>query len=70
MPSQEKLTKLEPVMLFSESRYDFQGACGPIFGIKSMLPPAQRFGCQSSQISDHSVALGADYPHIGFQKKT
>jgi hypothetical protein len=26
-------------MLFSESRYDFQGACGPIFGIKSTLPP-------------------------------
>jgi hypothetical protein len=29
-------------MLFSESRYDFQAAGGPIFGIKSTLPPTPK----------------------------
>jgi hypothetical protein len=29
--------KVEPAMLFSERRYDFHGACGPIFGMMSML---------------------------------
>jgi hypothetical protein len=30
--------KVEPVMLFSERRYDFHGACGQIFGMMSALP--------------------------------
>jgi hypothetical protein len=29
-------------MLFSESRYDFQSACGPIFGMKLMQTPSPR----------------------------
>jgi hypothetical protein len=33
--------KVEPVMLFSERRYDFHDAGGPIFAMISTLP--QRF---------------------------
>jgi len=39
-------------------------------GFNQSSRQSQRFGRQSSQISDHCVALGADHPHIGFQKKT
>jgi hypothetical protein len=57
-------------MSFSESRYDFQGACGPIFGINSTLTPDPKPWAPIIANIGPLPALGADDPHIGFQKKT
>jgi hypothetical protein len=57
-------------MLFSESRYDFQGACGPIFGIQAMPPPAPKVRVPIIPNIGPLQALGAHNPHVGFQKKT
>jgi hypothetical protein len=48
-------------MLFSERRYDFHGACGPLFGMISTLQIANS-GPRNSFL--------APYQHIAFQKKT
>jgi hypothetical protein len=57
-------------MSFSESRYDFQGACGPIFGIKSMLPTDPKLRVPIIPNIGPLHRFEADYPHSGFQKKT
>jgi hypothetical protein len=57
-------------MLFSESRYDFHGAGGPIFGIQSTLPHAPKLWVPIIPNIGPLCRFGADDPHIGLQKKT
>jgi hypothetical protein len=65
-----KMTARLSTMLFSESRYDFQGACGPIFGILSKQSPTPKVWVPIIPNLGPLCALGVDHPHIGFQKKT
>jgi hypothetical protein len=57
-------------MLFSESRYDFQGACGPIFGIQPTQASGPKLWVPIIPTIGPPCRFGDDYPHIGFQKKT
>jgi hypothetical protein len=56
-------------MLFSESHYDFQLAGGPIFGMKSALLSTPKVWVPIIPNIGPLCRFGADYPHIGFQKK-
>jgi hypothetical protein len=62
--------KIGPVMLFSESRYDFYGVCGPIFGMRSMPPPTSKLCVPIIPNIGPLCSLLAAHRHIGFQKKT
>jgi hypothetical protein len=57
-------------MSFSENRYDFQGARGPIFGIKSTLLPDPKLRVPIIPNIGPLCSFVTTHPHIGFQKKT
>jgi len=57
-------------MLFSESRYDFYGACGPIFGMRSIPLLDPKLWVPIIPNIGPLWSLVAAHPHIGFHKKT
>jgi hypothetical protein len=57
-------------MLFSESRYDFYSACGPIFGMRSIPLVDPKLWVPIIPNIGPLWSLVAAHPHIGFQKKT